>query len=174
MLRVSRLTDYATVVMTCIAAHPHDVLSTGQIADETHLELPTVSKLLKALGHATLVESFRGVNGGYRLARAAADISLAEIVEALEGPIGMTECSLADGHCDRESQCGVRGSWQQVNSVLDNALRTVSLADMLKTRLPVAESGDPAAPKKTSPRRIAAAAAGAPAGRSNAAGVTTE
>jgi len=82
MLRVSRLTDYATVVMTCIAAHPDNVLNTVQIADETRLELPTVSKLLKALGHAALVESFRGVNGGYRLARPATDISLAEIVEA--------------------------------------------------------------------------------------------
>lgn len=136
MLRVSRLTDYATLVMTCIAAHPNDVLSTGHIADETRLELPTVSKLLKALGHATLVESFRGVNGGYRLARPAADISLAEIVEALEGPIGMTECSLAEGQCDRESQCGVRGSWQRVSNVLDHALRSVSLADMLKTDSP--------------------------------------
>lgn len=137
MLRVSRLTDYATVVMTCIAAHPADVLSAVQIADETRLELPTVSKLLKALGHASLVESFRGVNGGYRLARAATDISLADIVEALEGPIGMTECSLAEGQCDREAQCGVRGSWQRVNSVLDRALREVSLAEMLKP--PVAQ-----------------------------------
>lgn len=136
MLRVSRLTDYATVVMTCIAAHPTEVLSTVQIADEARLELPTVSKLLKALSHAALVESFRGVNGGYRLARPASEISLAEIVEALEGPIGMTECSVAEGQCDRESQCGVRGSWQLVNNVLDNALRAVSLADMLKPQPP--------------------------------------
>ena len=132
MLRVSRLTDYATVVMTCIAAHPTTVLSTGQIAEQTRLELPTVSKLLKALSHASLVESFRGVNGGYRLARPASEISLADIVEALEGPIGMTECSTAEGQCDRESACGVRGSWQKVNSVLDSALRAVSLAEMLK------------------------------------------
>lgn len=136
MLRVSRLTDYATVVMTCIAAYPTQVVSAVQIADETRLELPTVSKLLKALGHASLVESFRGVNGGYRLARAASDISLAEIVEAIEGPIGMTECSVADGQCDREAQCGVRGSWQQINNVLDRALRAVSLADMLKSQPP--------------------------------------
>lgn len=136
MLRVSRLTDYATVVMTCIAAHPAEVLSTVQIADEARLELPTVSKLLKALSHAALVESFRGVNGGYRLARPASEISLAEIVEALEGPIGMTECSVGEGQCDRESQCGVRGSWQLVNNVLDNALRAVSLADMLKPQPP--------------------------------------
>ena len=132
MLRVSRLTDYATVVMTCIAAHPDDVLSTAQIADETRLELPTVSKLLKSLGHAGLVESFRGVNGGYRLARPAQAISLADVVEAMEGPIGMTECGVTEGQCEREAQCGVRGSWQRINSVLDHALRAVSLADMLR------------------------------------------
>jgi FeS assembly SUF system regulator len=132
MLRVSRLTDYATVVMTCIATQPDDVLSTAQIADAARLELPTVSKLLKALGHAGLVESFRGVNGGYRLARPASAISLAEIVEALEGPIGMTECSISDGQCERESLCTVRGSWQHVSSAVDVALRAVSLADMLK------------------------------------------
>lgn len=135
MLRVSRLTDYATVVMTCIAAHPRDVLSTAQIADETRLELPTVSKLLKSLGHAGLVESFRGVNGGYRLARPAREISLAQIVEAMEGPIGMTECSV-EGQCERETQCGVRGSWRRINSVLDGALRAVSLADMLQPPRP--------------------------------------
>ncbi|MBA2078907.1 MAG: SUF system Fe-S cluster assembly regulator [Rhodanobacter sp. 68-29] len=132
MLRVSRLTDYATVVMTCIAAHPDDVLSTAQIADETRLELPTVSKLLKSLGHAGLVESFRGVNGGYRLARSAQAITLAEIVEAMEGPIGMTECGVTEGQCEREAQCGVRGSWQRINNVVDRALRAVSLADMLR------------------------------------------
>lgn len=137
MLRVSRLTDYATVVMTCIAAHPESVLSTAQIADETHLELPTVSKLLKSLGHAGLVESFRGVNGGYRLARPASEINLAEIVEAMEGRIGMTECG-TDGQCDRESQCGVRGSWRQISHILDNALRGVSLANMLQPPAPPA------------------------------------
>lgn len=138
MFRVSRLTDYATVVMTCIAAHPDDVLSTAQIADEAHLELPTVSKLLKSLGHAGLVDSFRGVNGGYRLARPAREISLADIVEAMEGPLGMTECSLSDGQCEREGQCGVRGSWQRINHVLDNALRAMSLADMLRPAAPSA------------------------------------
>jgi FeS assembly SUF system regulator len=136
MLRVSRLTDYATVVMTCIAAHPGDVLSTAQIAEEAHLELPTVSKLLKSLGHAGLVDSFRGVNGGYRLARPAREINLAEIVEAMEGPIGMTECGTREGQCGREAQCGVRGSWQRINHMLDGALRAVSLADVLRPAAP--------------------------------------
>ncbi|KAF1004244.1 MAG: HTH-type transcriptional regulator CymR [Luteibacter sp.] len=138
MLRVSRLTDYATVVMTCIAAHPADVLSTAQIADEARLELPTVSKLLKLLGHAGLVDSFRGVNGGYRLARPAEAISLADIVEAMEGPIGLTECSMAHGQCDRQSQCGVSGSWQSVSGAIGGVLRGMTLAQML--------AGRPAAP----------------------------
>ncbi|NII10049.1 SUF system Fe-S cluster assembly regulator [Oleiagrimonas sp. C23AA] len=127
MLRVSRLTDYATVVMTCLAARPDDVLSTAQIAEDARLEWPTVSKLLKSLAHAGLVESFRGVNGGYRLARAAESINLAQIVEAMEGPIGMTECSVSAGQCERESHCSVRGSWQHVSSALDGALRGVTL-----------------------------------------------
>ena len=132
MLRVSRLTDYATVVMTTIAAQPDAVLSTTQIAEAAHLELPTVSKLLKSLGQAGLVNSFRGVNGGYRLARPAQAISLAQIVEAMEGPIGVTECSVAAGQCEREAHCGVRHSWQQVSGVVGGALRAVSLADMLQ------------------------------------------
>jgi FeS assembly SUF system regulator len=140
MLRVSRLTDYATVVMTRLAARPDDVLSTAQLADDARLELPTVSKLLKALAHAGLVESFRGVNGGYRLARAAEQITLAEIVEAMEGPIGMTECSVGVGQCERESHCSVRGNWQRINSAVDGALREVSLADMLQP----AHAGEPA------------------------------
>lgn len=132
MLRISRLADYATVVMTCLAASPDQVLSTVQIAECTRLELPTVSKLLKLLGRADLVESFRGVNGGYRLARSAADINLAEIVEALEGPLGMTECSVAAGQCDLESHCSVRGNWQRINHAVGSALRAMSLADMLQ------------------------------------------
>lgn len=132
MLRISRLTDYATVVMTCLATNPGEVLSTAHIADCTHLELPTVSKLLKQLARADLVTSFRGVNGGYRLARQAQDISLAEIVEALEGPLGMTECSVAVGQCDREAHCSVRGNWRHINRTVSGALQAVSLADMLQ------------------------------------------
>lgn len=131
MLRISRLTDYATVVMTCLAASPEEVLSAVQIAECTHLELPTVSKLLKQLGRADLVKSFRGASGGYRLARPAVEINLAEIVEALEGPLGMTECSVASGQCDLEAHCSVRGNWQRINRTVGSALQAMSLADML-------------------------------------------
>ncbi|SRR5699024_3765678 len=136
MLRISRLTDYATVVMTCLAASPGTVLSTAQIAECTRLELPTVSKLLKQLARAGLVESFRGVNGGYRLARPADAINLAEIVEALEGPLAMTECSIPSGQCELETHCSVRGNWQRINRAVGSALQAMSLADMVKPAKP--------------------------------------
>ena len=136
MLRVSKLTDYATVVMTVLAGasdSPATVLSAQDLAARARLELPTVSKLLKQLAHAGLVESFRGVNGGYRLARIPEQISIAEIVIAMEGPIGMTECSAHAGQCDHEPHCGVRVNWQRINQTIAHALANVSLADMLKT-----------------------------------------
>ncbi|MDQ2971801.1 MAG: SUF system Fe-S cluster assembly regulator [Rhodanobacteraceae bacterium] len=134
MLRVSRLADYASVVMTCLARRPREVLSAVQIAEDARLELPTVSKLLKQLGHAGLVESFRGASGGYRLTRAPAQINLAEIVEALDGPIGLTECSAGHAGCEREAYCDISRAWQGIGSAFDAALRDVSLADMLRPR----------------------------------------
>jgi FeS assembly SUF system regulator len=141
MLRVTKLTDYATLVLTVMASEPAAVHSAAGLAERARLELPTVSKLLKPLAHAGLVEGFRGVNGGYRLARAADAISLIEIVEAIEGPLGVTECSLHEGQCDRETHCGVRANWRRINDVVTDALRGVTLAQML--------------PPKTATRRIA-------------------
>lgn len=134
MIRVSRLADYASVVMACLARHPGEVLSAAQVGEETNLELPTVSKLLKQLARADLVESFRGAAGGYRLAKPAQDISLAEIVEALDGPIGLTECSIGHNGCERQSYCSVARDWQGIGAAIDNALRGVSLDDMLRRR----------------------------------------
>ena len=141
MLRVSKLTDYATVVMTVLAATAAArgaaaVISAQELAERAHLELPTVSKLLKQLAHGELVVSSRGVNGGYRLARPADRITIAEIVTAMEGPIGMTECSAHVGLCDHESHCGVRVNWQRINHAIAHALASVTLADMLKPVLP--------------------------------------
>ncbi|MCD9028176.1 SUF system Fe-S cluster assembly regulator [Luteimonas sp. BDR2-5] len=142
MLRVTKLTDYATVVMTVLAARPDTVMSATELADQAGLEAPTVSKLLKPLAQAGLVEGFRGANGGYRLARPADAISLVEIVEAMEGPLAMTECSLHDGHCGISAQCGVRTNWRRINDVVADALRGVSLSQML---------GDAAHPAPSSP-----------------------
>jgi FeS assembly SUF system regulator len=143
MLRVTKLTDYATVVLTALAARPDAVLSAAELAERAGLEMPTVAKLLKPLAQAGLVEGFRGTNGGYRLARAASQISLVEIVEAMEGPLGMTECSVHAGACGIEHSCGVRANWRRINDVVADALRSVTLAQMLDTPPP------PPSPRKT-------------------------
>ncbi|MEO7431892.1 MAG: SUF system Fe-S cluster assembly regulator [Dokdonella sp.] len=132
MLRVSKLTDYATVVMACLATAGDGVLSAQALSERSRLEVPTVSKLLKVLAQAELVVSTRGNLGGYRLARAPAQITIADIVTAMEGPIGMTECSAHAGACGHESHCGVRVNWQRINQAIATALDSVTLADMLK------------------------------------------
>ncbi|HOX70246.1 MAG: SUF system Fe-S cluster assembly regulator [Dokdonella sp.] len=131
MLRVSKLTDYATVVMTCLAESADEVLSAQLLAERARLEAPTVSKVLKQLAGAGLVDSWRGANGGYRLAREPRAISVADIVTAMEGPIGMTECCAHSGLCDHESHCGVRVNWQRISDAIRTALEGVTLADML-------------------------------------------
>lgn len=136
MLRVTKLTDYATVVMTVLASHPDTVLSATGLAERAGLETPTVSKLLKPLAQAGLVEGFRGANGGYRLARPATAIGLIDIVQAMEGPLAMTECSVHDGHCGIEHSCSARANWRRINDVVVEALRSVTLADMLQPSPP--------------------------------------
>ncbi len=152
MLRVTRLTDYATVVLTVLASRPDEVLSASELAERAGLEVPTVSKVLKPLAQAGLVAGFRGAHGGYKLARPAADISLIEIVEAMEGPLAMTECSLDHGECGISHQCGVRANWRRINDVVADALRGVSLAHML---------GDAPLPTPSAAKRIPARLAGA-------------
>ncbi|ADV26950.1 transcriptional regulator, BadM/Rrf2 family [Pseudoxanthomonas suwonensis 11-1] len=149
MLRVTKLTDYATVVLTVLAARPGEVLSAAELAEQSGLEQPTVSKLLKPLAQAGLVEGLRGVRGGYRLSRDADRITLIEIVEAMEGPLAMTECSQAGANqCGIAHQCGVRSNWRLINDVVADALRGVTLAQMLRP-LP------PPAPPATRRREIA-------------------
>jgi FeS assembly SUF system regulator len=135
MLRVTKLTDYATVLLTALADDPDGVCSAAELAERTGLELPTVSKVLKPLAQAGLVASFRGSAGGYRLARPAERISLIEVVEAIEGPLEVTECASDHSHCGIESRCGVRGNWRHINDVVADALRGISLAQM-RSRAP--------------------------------------
>lgn len=141
MLRVTKLTDYATLILTVLAARPETVLSAPELAERAGLEPPTVAKVLKPLAAAGLVAGFRGANGGYRLARPAAAISLIEIVEAMEGPLGMTECSLHAGQCSLEDSCGMRANWRRINDVVADALRGVSLAQLHNpTHIPARKS----------------------------------
>lgn len=134
MLRMSKLTDYGTMVLAQLAVSEQDWTTAGQVASATHLAQPTVSKLLKALVHAGLVVSSRGVQGGYALARPAATITAAAILDALEGPVAITECSSSKGCCDLESYCRVGTAWQRINRSIRKALEGVSLADLQDRR----------------------------------------
>lgn len=102
MLRISRLTDYGTVVLAHLARDDADLVSAAEVANATGIALPTVSKLLKSLAKSGLVNSTRGSHGGYQLARDAQEISAADVIDALEGPVSITECSAIDSHCDFE------------------------------------------------------------------------
>lgn len=130
MLRMSKLTDYGTVVLAQLAASEPGWTTAGQVAEATHLGQPTVSKLLKALVHAGLVVSSRGVQGGYALARPPTAISAAEILDALEGPVALTECCATHAVCDHMSYCRVGTGWQRINSSIRKALEGISLADL--------------------------------------------
>ncbi len=133
MLRVSRLADYGTVILGCLAQADGESLSAKRIAQATRLRLPTAQKLLKQLAGRGLVRSERGVLGGYRLARKANDINAVEILEALEGPMALTECSHSEGHCELESFCSVGGAWRQINRAIRAALTEVTLTDLRRS-----------------------------------------
>lgn len=130
MLRISKLTDYATVIMADLAEHDGQCCSSSVIAEATRLESPTVAKVLKMLARAGLIESVRGVNGGYRLSQPASAISVAAIIRAMEGPIALTECGLEPGRCSREHDCHLKGNWQRIGETVERALETLSLADL--------------------------------------------
>lgn len=137
MLRMSKLTDYGTMVLAQLASCGGALSSCSTVADATHLGQPTVSKLLKLLVHAGLVTSERGVQGGYALARAPELITAAEIIDALEGPVAITECSSLNGACDLESFCRVGFAWQKINRSIRTALQKVTLADLQTSAEPL-------------------------------------
>lgn len=137
MLRISRLTDYGTVVLAQLASEPAGFASAADVAAATGLGLPTVSKLLKKLAKSGLVDSIRGSHGGYRLVRDARYISAAEVIDALEGPVSITDCSTRDRPCDLEATCSVGGSWQRINRAIRQALDEISLADLKRTNGPL-------------------------------------
>lgn len=130
MLRISKLTDYATVLMVEMQSDASAPRSATVLAECTQLEVPTAAKVLKTLARAGLVRSIRGVNGGYLLDHPAERISVAAIIRAMEGPIALTECALDHGICAREDGCSLRSNWQRIGETVEQALEAMSLADL--------------------------------------------
>jgi FeS assembly SUF system regulator len=130
MLKLSKLADYATVLMTLVAHEPERLHNGLELAERSNLPAPTVAKLLKSLARGGLLQSLRGAHGGYKLARTPEQISVADIIAALEGPIGVTECASHPGGCTLESACSTRANWRLINVAIREALEAVSLAQM--------------------------------------------
>ena len=133
-MRLSSMADYAVVTMAAAARHcGHTRVNAGQLAEETGLPAPTVQKLVSRLTAAGLLRSSRGVGGGLKLARPAAAITLADIVEAVEGPIALTACVEQGKHeCGLEAACVVKPHWPLVNEAMRGALAGVSLTSLAK------------------------------------------
>ncbi|MGZ8143907.1 MAG: SUF system Fe-S cluster assembly regulator [Methylosarcina sp.] len=132
MLRLSKLTDYATVILSFMARDNRQVHAAIEIAAATGIALPTVSKILKLLVNAEVLSSTRGAKGGYALASEPERITVAAVICALEGPIALTECSISHQGCEQASGCGIRSNWSVINQAIHNALESVTLADLIR------------------------------------------
>jgi FeS assembly SUF system regulator len=130
VLRISKLTDYATLILALLASETAIRHTATELALRSGLPVTTVSKLLKQLQRAGLVASTRGLHGGYRLARPARQISAAAILDALEGPLALTECANHQGRCDIQAHCSVGGNWQRINQAIRQSLHEISLAEL--------------------------------------------
>jgi FeS assembly SUF system regulator len=148
MFRLSKLTDYAVVVLVRLARDdaravlPGAVQTSPGISVATGIPEPTVAKVLKAMAGKGLVTSSRGARGGYRLSRPLGSIPVAEVIEAIDGPIALTAC-VDGGGCESQCLCPMRGRWDPVNAAIRTALGAITLADMESAALPPFRAAEP-------------------------------
>lgn len=148
MLKMSKLADYGALVMTYLAT-TSELQNANEIANETSVGAPTVAKLLKTLTRAGLLDSHRGASGGYALARPASQINMVQIIDAIDGPVALTECVSQPGSCSQEPVCSLGHNWRLINDALRKALSEVSLADLTApTQSQVVNFEDMASPEK--------------------------
>jgi FeS assembly SUF system regulator len=135
MLKISKLTDYSTVVMAYLALYPEKMHNAKDITAQTHIALPTVSKILKALTKHGLLLSHRGAHGGYSLANEAIKITIADIITAMEGKPGLTECSHNNTLCALQPTCAISSNWQTISSIVYKTLEKINLQDMVTLKM---------------------------------------
>ncbi len=144
MLRLSKLTDYGIVLLAELARAPAGAPHTArELALQTRLPFPVVGKVLKPLARKGILDSHRGSRGGYALALAPEQITVAKVIAALEGPVALTECSLPSGDCEHEPECNVRSPLERINRVIGDTLEKVTLADLVRPSavIPLEELG---------------------------------
>jgi FeS assembly SUF system regulator len=131
MIRLTKLADYGVMLMSHVAAAPDALHSASSLSRAAGVSIPTVSKILKQLARKGLLVSHRGASGGYTLAKAPTQVSVAEVIAALEGPIAVTECAdETHSDCAVEAVCRVRTNWQRINEAVRGALEQISLEEM--------------------------------------------
>ena len=150
MFRLNKLTDYALVVLTQMAVCPgRQAYTASELSEQTGLPSPTVTKILKQLARHRVVRAQRGARGGYRLARRPEDVTVADVIEAVDGPIRIADCLEADpedgtpGRCLLQSACPTRDVWQRVNDAITSSLSGLTLHDVCEKAVvrPTAEEG---------------------------------
>ncbi len=143
MIRITKTTDYGIVLLTYMAESPEQRYNASELAEDTQLPSAMVSKILKILARENLLDSHRGVNGGYSLARGPREITVSEIIAALEGPIAITECiDDSPGECSQEPVCPLRSNWQLINNAIRSALDGLRLSDMARPLPPAASPAE--------------------------------
>lgn len=131
MIILSKLADYGVTIATHLAISPDRQMTAAIIADETRLPRATVAKILKALAHGGIVMGARGASGGYRLSRPCTEISITEVIAAIDGAIGVTQCSVHVPICERITFCPTRPHWRRINEAVGSALSAITLAEMV-------------------------------------------
>ena len=156
MIILSKLADYGVIVATHLAAYPDRQVTAATVAAETRLPQATVAQVLKAMAHAGVVTAARGAGGGYRLARIATAISVAEVVAAIDGDIGLTQCSVHVDECTRTTYCPTRPHWAAINRAVGEALSAVSLDAMLTPAAFLGRTTIPSELSQTDESRVSA------------------
>lgn len=135
MIKLSNLADYAVLLMSTIATRPDELHTAASLNRETKVPLPTVSKILGKMAKADLLKSNRGVGGGFSLNLEEENISIADIIEAVDGPVQLTNClSEEDPNCDYVPVCTTRGKWDKINTAVYQALNNVPLSEMVPNK----------------------------------------
>ena len=138
MLRITKQTDYGIMLLASMAALPMDhVVSAREVAEWSSLSVPMVSKVMKSLARAGVLESHRGSKGGFSLSRPPSDLSVADMIAALEGPVAMTECQAGTFLCQHEGTCGVQAPWNVINRSVQNTLSMITLSDLISPEFPL-------------------------------------
>ena len=132
MLRITKMTDYAVLILANLALHDKSFLTAKEIAGETHISLPTVQKILKKLNRQSLVISKQGASGGYALDAGTKDISVADLLMKIDGDLSITQCSSDDDQCQVEDFCNIGNAWQMINQRVQWALNDITLGDLIQ------------------------------------------